>query len=25
VNSHVNDFASIGYCPWGARIIKVGK
>jgi hypothetical protein len=25
VSDHVNDYVSIGYCPWGAKIIKIGK
>jgi hypothetical protein len=25
VEDHVNDFVSIGYCPWCAKIIKVGR
>ncbi len=25
VNDHVNDFVAVGYCPWSAKIIKVGR
>jgi hypothetical protein len=25
VQQHIDDFVAIGYCPWGAKIIKVGK
>ena len=24
VNSHINDFMAVGYCPWSAKIIKAG-
>src|SRR5262245_31570024 len=23
VNAHLQDFLSVGYCPWGAKVIKV--
>jgi hypothetical protein len=25
VSDHVSDYVSVGYCPWGAKVIKVGK
>jgi hypothetical protein len=25
VNAHVNDYISVGYCPWAGKIIKVGR
>lgn len=25
VSDHVTDYVSVGYCPWGAKIIKLGK
>lgn len=25
VNNHLDDFVSIGYCPWGGKIVKVGR
>jgi hypothetical protein len=25
VEDHVNDYVAIGYCPWGAKVIKVGR
>jgi hypothetical protein len=25
VNSHLNDYLAVGYCPWSAKVIKVGK
>ncbi len=25
VEKHVNDFVAVGYCPWNARVIKIGR
>ncbi len=25
VNAHVDAFVAVGYCPWGARVVKVGR
>ena len=25
VNTHLNDFLAVGYCPWAAKVIKVGR
>jgi len=25
VDSHLTDFYSVGYCPWGGKIIRVGR
>ena len=25
VNSHPNDFLAVGYCPWTAKVVKVGR
>ncbi len=25
VNSHLNDYTATGYCPWSAKVIKVGR
>jgi hypothetical protein len=25
VNAHLSDYLGIGYCPWAAKVIKVGK
>lgn len=25
VNTHLNDYLAIGYCPWSAKVIKVGR
>jgi hypothetical protein len=25
VSEHVQDYVSVGYCPWAAKVIKVGK
>lgn len=25
VNTHLNDYLTVGYCPWTAQVIKVGK
>ncbi len=25
VNSHLNDFISVGYCPWSGQIIQIGR
>jgi hypothetical protein len=25
VNSHLTDYLAVGYCPWGGKIVKVGK
>jgi hypothetical protein len=25
VEQHVDDYVAIGYCPWGARVVKIGR
>jgi hypothetical protein len=25
VEDHLDDYVAIGYCPWGAKVIKVGR
>lgn len=25
VNSHIDDYLQVGYCPWGARIVRLGR
>lgn len=25
VNSHLNDFLAVGYCPWSGKVIQVGR
>jgi hypothetical protein len=25
VNTHLNDFIAVGYCPWSGKILKVGR
>ena len=25
VNTHLNDFITVGYCPWSGKIIQVGR
>jgi hypothetical protein len=25
VNTHLDDYLAVGYCPWGAKVIKVGR
>ena len=25
VNTHLNDFIAVGYCPWSGKIIKAGR
>lgn len=25
VNTHLNDYLAVGYCPWTAKVIKIGR
>jgi hypothetical protein len=25
VNAHVNDYLAVGYCPWAAKVVKIGR
>lgn len=25
VNTHLNDYLAVGYCPWSAKVIKIGR
>lgn len=25
VNQHIAEYESVGYCPWGARVVRLGR
>ena len=25
VNEHISEYMTVGYCPWGARVVRLGR